>query len=156
MVWKAAVVSQNCSVFKALALSFSFGKRHFLPAAFLLMIKGSLSNLANNGNSFNWRSSGNLGSSSSNRDNIISDMPLTEQPFDGSTFNNFFDYSLADIIKILVIVATSLITIIAVVVGLIKMIFDIFFGLLITIIYLDDWDNGYLASQTLSTEEVVS
>lgn len=136
MVWKVSIVSDNKGIFVALGNSFAFGKKHFLPAGVYLIIVGSLSSVGGGGSSGSFNSSGWQQSNNYNGGGSISPLP------DDSS--NWFIRWLEEsdpfqVFKTLAIIISVIITITVVVSSLIQMIFDIYFGLVTTITYLNDW-----------------
>lgn len=138
MTWKAAMVSEDLPLFDAIGRSFSFGKRHFLPASFLVILRGCLTTLAggSNGSGSGWNMSNQNTSSGLNGTlDVPGDIPRFSGPVD-----SIDNVDWVSLVRIILIVAASVVTLIFIVAGLIQMVFDIFFGLTITIIYLEDWE----------------
>lgn len=140
MTWKAAMVSEDLPLFDAIGRSFSFGKRHFLPASFLVILRGCLTTLAgssSSGSGSGWNMSNQNTSSGLNNGTL--DMPGDIPRFSGPV-DSIDNVDWVSLVRIILMVAASVVTVIFIVAGLIQMVFDIFFGLTITIIYLEDWE----------------
>ncbi len=138
MVWKAALVSEDIGLIDAIKESIAFGKRHFIPATFFVILREALSRMGGSG--------GGGGNGTSNISNTFNNNNLGSDfggsgfgggPDMGSSFlDSGFDFG---IIRIIAVSGITLVSIMTIIVGAIHMIFDIFFGLTSVIIYKDDW-----------------
>lgn len=138
MVWKVAIVSENISIWAALNKSIRFGKANFIPAAILLILKNSITSLSGGG-SFNPSFNGGTGSLDSLTTQNTIESPLTYIPNYSGPIDSIQEFNFLPILKLIFTITASLITLIIIITGLIQMIFNIFFGLVFTLIYVDQW-----------------
>lgn len=134
MVWKASIVTDDVSTIEAMSKSISFGKKHFIPANVFIIIQMALSKATSGSSSGNTSSFQNSFNAS---DTGIENLPF-ETPGIGpdTTLENMIDQSY---ISTAIAIGTAVISVISIVVGMIHMIFEIFFALTTLIIYQDDW-----------------
>jgi len=130
MVWKVILVSENVSVIQALLKSFHFGKEHFIPGFIYILIQ-HLPRINSGGSS---NISSQIGNFTRVGDSTSTILDTTDaQPF-------LFDYADSyPFIKVFFLVLLSLFTITTIVLALIQMLFQIFFGLVTTVLYLNHW-----------------
>ena len=149
MVWKAIIVTENVGTFEAITRSISFGRANFIPASVFIIIKNAVSRFSSGGGSGNYSNSGNFnfpGSEDGAGDLPISEMPFSDMPGSelppaiGEGANDFVEFLQGDILPAIFAVVTGIIGISSVLVGMIHMLFDIFFGLTAVIIYMDRWE----------------
>jgi len=136
MVWKASIVTDKVGTIEAMSRSLSFGKRHFIPANVFIILQTALTKASGSGGSGSSNTS-NLQNSFNTGNNSMESMPFQAPDLDPLTsFNQLFNQGF---ISTAITVGAVLISLISVIVGMIQMIFEIFFGLTTLIIYQDDW-----------------
>lgn len=135
MVWKVAIVSKNIATIDAIKESVGFCKRHFIPSITLMILSRGLTTL-NSGSSSgaSWQNSySNIGQ--------LGDQPSLETMPSNGFNGNFFDSNVdvSRIVEIALYASATIFAIMTILYGLIHMIFDIFFGLVFTCVYVDNW-----------------
>lgn len=127
LVWKVIIVSGEDSIISAFKKSFRFGKIHFIPGFVYVLIQNVITLGSSHGG-------GNIGST------LNIGQPLGNLKNSNNVavpFSSDFDFY--PVIKIAIVSLLSVVTIITIVVSLVQMIFQIFFGLVTTVLYLDNW-----------------
>lgn len=136
-VWKVSMVSDNKSISDAIGDSMRFGKKHFIPMSVLLIIRSSLTSMgggSSSGSSYQYNAANNTGTSTGDLD-----LPLNNMPNFSGPVESLSDFDPIGFIKIFLIIIASVVSIAIVVSALVHMIFEVFFGLTFTVIYVDDW-----------------
>lgn len=136
MVWKASIVSDDVGVFRAIGNSLAFGKRHFLPATVFIILQSAITNISHGASGQTSRF--NRSFNTSGGDGGVSTMPFEGDMPDFGMSYGFLDY-MGDFLYWAILIVTLLTAVIALVAGLVHMLFEIFFGLSTVVIYQDDW-----------------
>ena len=142
-MWKVTIVMEDRRVIDSFKNSFTFAKEHFWPLSAMVMFQEAFSGPPKGGKSFNFNSS-NWNSS-----------PATEKLADsiGNTDMSFLEWyrDAFAYIKIGYFIAIPVISIAVIIISLIKMIFEIFFGLSIFVMY----EEHTLNNELLTSKEVL-
>lgn len=149
-MWKISLVMNDSKVFDAFKDSFKFAKLNFLPLAVLQLIHWSfVKGLSAGGGSGIGNAGGNIGNTI-NYKTGGSDFPI---PFnnikiDREQFINIF----LKVVKIVIAVLIPVISIAALSAALVKMLFEVFFSLVLFIVY----NRKFILPEVNITEEVPS
>jgi hypothetical protein len=144
-MWKISLVMNDSKLFDGFKDSFKFAKLNLLPLSILQIIhwafvkgissSGSVGNFSNVGNTFNYRT--NTGDFP---------IPFKDINIDREQFVNI----ILKITKIVIAVLIPVITIAALAAALVKMLFEVFFSLVLFIAY----TNKFIPSEIKMVEEV--
>lgn len=153
---KVAIVRDNISLFSALNASITFGKNHFIPLSIFIFIRNTISfpqfnhsNILSNSNSFSSLNDDSVNS-------LFTPDPYTNLPLEGF-YNPFENLDFFKIFSIFYAVVVSVISVSTIIIGLINMIFNVFFGIVITLIYKDNWliEDETTIDETITETEVL-
>ncbi len=146
-MWKISLVMNDSKLFDAFKDSFKFAKLNFLPLTVLQLIHwafvrgisggSGFGNVGNIGNTFNYRTNAN---------NFP--IPFNNINIDREQFINIF----LKVIKIVVAILIPVISIAALAAALVKMLFEVFFSLVLFIAY----SKKFINSEVNMIEEVPS
>ena len=143
IMWKVSMVVEDVFVIEGFKKGFHFAVDHFIPLSVLVIIRGSFLSIGNG--SYN-SSSGN-GSSTNTSSKFMDDLPGDFNPGD-IPFNQGYMEALP-YIKIGFYIMLPVISIAIIVGSLVRMVFQIFFGLTSFVMYMD---NGKPAAHDIFSE----
>ncbi len=144
IMWKVSMVVEDIFVIEGLKRGFHFAVDNFIPLGLLVIIRESFLNIGNG----SWRSNSSSGDSSESASGFMEDLPVDIKPPEFSVREGYVKalpyirmgfYILLPVISIAIIVGS-----------LVRMVFQIFFGLASFIMYVD---NNFTANDMYTEVE---
>ncbi|SHI37936.1 hypothetical protein SAMN02745751_00186 [Dethiosulfatibacter aminovorans DSM 17477] len=131
IMWKVSMAVDDVFVIEGFKRGFHFAVEHFIPLSVLVIIRESFLNLGNG----SWKSN-SRSSSSNSSSNFMDDLPIDIEPPDITVHQGYL--KALPYIKIGFYVMLPVISIAVIVGSLVRMVFQIFFGLASFIMYADN------------------